>query len=76
MVVANAFDLGPRAALTGPVARGDVSTVSGQFDAVHRNAPEWLPAFVAAVTELARLTGRSGVFEDAIDAWRAPKDAG
>ena len=28
--IANAFDLGPDKALTGPVARGDESTVSGQ----------------------------------------------
>ena len=75
-VVANAFTLGPRAALTGPVARGDVSTVTGQFDAVHRDAPEWLPAYVASVTELARLTGRSSVFDDAIAAWHAPKEQG
>ena len=56
----------------GPVARGDVSTVSGQFDAVHRDAPEWLAAFAAAVKELARLAGRSGTFDSLIEGWRAP----
>ena len=73
-VVANAFELGPRAALTGPVARGDVATVSGQFDAVHRNAPEWLATYGAFVRELARLTGRSGAFDDLIERWRAPEE--
>ncbi|MFQ5555724.1 MAG: DUF2520 domain-containing protein, partial [Acidimicrobiia bacterium] len=61
-VVANAFELGPRAALTGPVARGDVATVSGQIEAVRTAAPEWLPAFVDAVAELARVTGRRAEF--------------
>lgn len=73
-VVANAFDMGPRAALTGPIARGDVSTVSGQFDAVHRDAPEWLASYAAWVTELARLTGRVGAFEDLIAQWQAPRE--
>ncbi len=31
-VVANAFDLGPRRALTGPVVRGDTRTVLGQIE--------------------------------------------
>lgn len=71
-VVANAFELGPRSALTGPVARGDVSTVGDQFDAVHRNAPEWQAAYAAFVAELARIVGRSEAFDRLIGEWRAP----
>lgn len=61
-VVANAFELGPRSSLTGPVARGDVDTVAGQLAAVAGSAPEWTPGFVAFVRELARITGRGGAF--------------
>jgi predicted short-subunit dehydrogenase-like oxidoreductase (DUF2520 family) len=63
-VVGNAFDLGPRAALTGPVARGDRGTVAAQLQAVRAAAPEWAPAFAAWVGELARLTGREDEFAD------------
>lgn len=34
--VVNAFTLGPAAALTGPVARGDMETVRGQIEAAER----------------------------------------
>ena len=54
-VVANAFDLGPRAALTGPVARGDVATVAAQLAAVRAETPSLVPGFVGFVRELARL---------------------
>ncbi len=33
--VANAFEKGPAAALTGPIARGDVDTVIGHLEAAH-----------------------------------------
>jgi predicted short-subunit dehydrogenase-like oxidoreductase (DUF2520 family) len=47
----NALRLGD-AALTGPVARGDVDTVAAHLDALRDAAPEALPAYLA----LARLT--------------------
>lgn len=34
-VVANVFDKGPGASLTGPIARGDVETVVGHLEAAH-----------------------------------------
>lgn len=37
--VANAFDLGPDRALTGPVVRGDSTTVAGHRAAVHETDP-------------------------------------
>lgn len=33
--VANAFDKGPAASLTGPIARGDIETVVGHLEAAH-----------------------------------------
>lgn len=66
-IVANSFELGPRAALTGPVARGDVATVAAQLEAVRASAPEWERAFRSLVDELARLSGRRELFEDLID---------
>lgn len=66
-VVANAFDLGPRASLTGPVARGDVATVAGQLLAVGDASPEWIRGFVAFVRELARITGRGADFDDVME---------
>jgi len=58
-VVANAFDIGPRAALTGPVARGDVGTVRRQLSAVAAAAPEWHDLFSQMVTATARIAGTS-----------------
>jgi predicted short-subunit dehydrogenase-like oxidoreductase (DUF2520 family) len=66
-VVANAFDLGPRAALTGPVARGDVTTVAAQLQAVAASNPEWRLTFARFVASLAALTGRSEEFEPVLD---------
>jgi predicted short-subunit dehydrogenase-like oxidoreductase (DUF2520 family) len=43
--VANWAELGPQAALTGPIARGDEATVAAQRDAIAAAAPELLAAF-------------------------------
>lgn len=43
--VENVGELGPEAALTGPVARGDAATVEAQRAAVERVAPELLSLF-------------------------------
>jgi predicted short-subunit dehydrogenase-like oxidoreductase (DUF2520 family) len=69
--VSNAFEIGPRPALTGPVARGDVATVATQLDAIHAADPSWLPAFVVVVRELARLTGRSDQFDEMLRFWES-----
>ncbi len=74
-VVANAFEIGPRAALTGPVARGDVSTVAGQMTAVADAEPGWLGDFVAAVRTLARLSGNGPLFEEMLQEWRRGEQA-
>ena len=66
--VANAFEMGPRAALTGPVVRGDAATVSAQLDAVAAATPEWLEGFSAQVALLARIAGRGEEFVDVLAA--------
>jgi predicted short-subunit dehydrogenase-like oxidoreductase (DUF2520 family) len=57
-VIENAFVMGPRPALTGPVARGDVGTVRSQLEAVRRYAPQWEDAFRSFVAVLADMTGQ------------------
>jgi predicted short-subunit dehydrogenase-like oxidoreductase (DUF2520 family) len=57
-VMENAFTMGPRRALTGPVARGDIGTVQSQLEAVRRYAPQWEDAFRSFVAVLADMTGR------------------
>ena len=56
--VDNWIELGPAAALTGPVARGDDATVSCQRDAVEAHAPQLLPLFDALVERTHALAGR------------------
>lgn len=48
-VVANAFEFGPEASLTGPIARGDTATVAAQIEAVRETAPDLAAAFEAMV---------------------------
>jgi predicted short-subunit dehydrogenase-like oxidoreductase (DUF2520 family) len=67
-IVANAFELGPEAALTGPVARGDVGTVAGQLAAVDAVTPEWSADYRAAVARLARIAGRTDAFDGLVGA--------
>lgn len=71
-VVANAFELGPRASLTGPVSRGDIETITGQLEAVLEAAPEWLPGFIGFVRELARISGRREQVADLLERWPEP----
>ena len=65
-VVANAFELGPRAALTGPVARGDTETVGAHLQAVAATSPQWRVAFARFVEVLAATAGRSEQFESVL----------
>jgi len=61
-IVVNAFALGPRQALTGPIARGDVSTVAKQLDAVAASNPDQLEDFKVLVAVTARAAGTSDRF--------------
>jgi predicted short-subunit dehydrogenase-like oxidoreductase (DUF2520 family) len=64
--VENALTLGPEAALTGPVARGDAGTVAAQIEAVRRGAPQLAEPFVALVRATARLAGTEAAIEEAL----------
>jgi predicted short-subunit dehydrogenase-like oxidoreductase (DUF2520 family) len=60
--VENIAELGPEAALTGPVARGDEATVASQRAAVEEVAPELLELFdelVRRTRDLARHEARA-----------------
>ncbi len=67
--IANAFEMGPRPALTGPVSRGDVATVQAQLEAIAEQAPAWLRPYSVLVLQLARIAGRQDVFEDLLASW-------
>jgi predicted short-subunit dehydrogenase-like oxidoreductase (DUF2520 family) len=56
--VENIAELGPEAALTGPVARGDDATVEAQRAAVERVAPELLGPFDELVRHTRALVGQ------------------
>ena len=64
--VDNALALGPEAALTGPVARGDAGTVAAQVAAVRRGAPDLAEAFVALARAAAHLAGTEALIEEAL----------
>jgi predicted short-subunit dehydrogenase-like oxidoreductase (DUF2520 family) len=63
-VVGNAFSMGPEAALTGPIARGDVGTVAAQLEAVAAAAPDLVEDFKAYGRAVAGVAGRSREFEE------------
>jgi len=65
-IVENAFALGPRAALTGPIARGDTATVVKQLQAVHEETPELYNQFVSLARTTAHIAGTSDQFEDVL----------
>ena len=56
--VENVAELGPEAALTGPVARGDESTVAAQRAAVEETAPELLALFDELVRRTRAVAGQ------------------
>jgi len=61
--VANAFDLGFRESLTGPISRGDLGTVRRQIEAVDRHAPDASEAFRVLTRLTAQMAGRVEVEE-------------
>ena len=60
----NLDQLGPEAALTGPIARGDVDTVRAQLTAIRRAVPESERDFIDIGKAVARLAGREDEFEE------------
>jgi predicted short-subunit dehydrogenase-like oxidoreductase (DUF2520 family) len=65
-IVENAFAFGPRAALTGPIARGDVATVAKQLEAVRRERPDLYDRFVSLARITASTAGTSNRFEEVL----------
>jgi predicted short-subunit dehydrogenase-like oxidoreductase (DUF2520 family) len=65
-IVENAFALGPRAALTGPIARGDVATVAKQLEAVRQDRPDLYDQFVSLARITAHTAGSSSRFGDVL----------
>jgi predicted short-subunit dehydrogenase-like oxidoreductase (DUF2520 family) len=63
-IVENAFTLGPSAALTGPIARGDTGTVASQVAAVRSGSPELLSRFTSLSAITAETAGTSERFRD------------
>lgn len=65
-VVANAFDIGIRMALTGPIARGDTGTVRGQLEAVDLHAPRMSETFRAFARATAAVAGTAEMMKDVL----------
>src|SRR6185295_18651492 len=64
--VANLENLGLPAALTGPIARGDVETVRRHLDALAAASPETLPAYLEmALQTIPVALARGGLSESA-----------
>ncbi len=66
-VVDNAYEVGPGAALTGPVARGDVGTVAGQMRAAAAVSADLGARYAAMVEATARLAGRWDEMSQIVD---------
>lgn len=66
-IVDNALSLGPEAALTGPIARGDVGTVRAQLAAVAAAEPALLADFIALSKATARVAGTEPQMAEAFD---------
>jgi len=65
-VIDNAFEMGPREALTGPIARGDATTVRRQLDAIRRVMPGAERAFVDFARATAVMAGTSAEIDGAL----------
>lgn len=63
-VVANAFDIGPRGALTGPVARGDYDTVRAHLEAIAGSNRVWAAQYRDAVRLVAAVAGKDADYRD------------
>jgi predicted short-subunit dehydrogenase-like oxidoreductase (DUF2520 family) len=74
----NVLRVGPAAALTGPVVRGDAGTVRRNLEAVSAHAPDAVQAYVALARATLDLADRSGRLSpearvrvrEVLDRWR------
>jgi predicted short-subunit dehydrogenase-like oxidoreductase (DUF2520 family) len=65
--IGSTLALGPEAAMTGPVARGDLGTVAAQLAAVRDAAPAELDDFRAMARAAARTAGSAGLFSRVLE---------
>jgi predicted short-subunit dehydrogenase-like oxidoreductase (DUF2520 family) len=72
--LANALENGPEAALTGPVARGDATTVAAHKRALQNAAPSVAALYDAASEHLLHLARRRGLPESSMRALEAALD--
>ena len=72
--IANARQAGPRAALTGPVARGDVATVAAHLAAL-AGRPDVEALYRAVAREIVRLAGTEGR-EELVDMLNGQREGG
>lgn len=63
----NVLTFGPEAALTGPIARGDVSTVEAHVAALKYQQPALLPLYRTIAGALIEMARRRGVSETSLD---------
>ena len=66
--LANAERLGIDAALTGPLLRGDVGTVTSHLDVLGHAAPEALPLYIAVARRELAIARRRGELDDEVAA--------
>lgn len=66
-VIENALEIGPRRALTGPIARGDVGTVAAQVAAVRDEVPHLAADFAALARVTAVVAGTDEEIEGALE---------
>lgn len=59
-VLENALAQGPKLALTGPAVRGDAGTINRNLEALKREAPQALPAYVVLAGLAARIASETG----------------
>lgn len=64
--LANIEKLGTTAALTGPIARGDASTVKGHLDAMRTRAPELLPLYRELAKQTVAIARERGLPDDQV----------
>jgi len=63
----NAQEQGAARALTGPIARGEISVVQRHLDALRERAPEMVAAYLASAESVLLAAERDGRLDDEVD---------
>lgn len=71
----NAFTFGPASALTGPIVRGDETTVGAHLEALARGPADVTMLYRAAARHMLVLAARRGLAQDTIDRLRVLLDS-